>query len=368
MLKQQHIAIADTNLSNFSSELEKNIRQHAGEGEPAWKTAGKKTGLEGWRVKQFKLEKVPDNLLGQFYDGDSYIILKSVVAATGGSWDIYFWLGTNTSQDEAGTAAYKTVELDDHLNGAPVQHREVDGYESDRFISLFESKGGIRLLKGGFETGFQHVKPEEYKTRLLHVRGTTLKNVRVLEVPLQASSLNSSDVFIVDAGLKIYQFNGKNAKPAERNKGSVLANAIRDEREGGAEVLVIDEGDSDLGPFWQFFGGPQKIAEDAPAHIQAEQEHKKFLFKLSDSSGNLTFTKVGEGKLDKSVLDPKDVFILDAGFEVFAWVGQGASPNERKSALNFAAEYLKKQNRPNYLPITRLQQGGENEVFNAQFA
>jgi hypothetical protein len=52
---------------------------------------------------------------------------------------IYFWLGAESTQDERGVAAYKTVELDESLGGEPTQHREVQEHESAGFKALFNN-------------------------------------------------------------------------------------------------------------------------------------------------------------------------------------------------------------------------------------
>jgi len=69
---------------------------------------------------------VPKTEHGQFFSGDSYLLYWD----REGRQDIFFWLGSETSQDEQGVAAIKAVELDELLGGSPVQHREVQGHES----------------------------------------------------------------------------------------------------------------------------------------------------------------------------------------------------------------------------------------------
>uniref|UniRef100_A0A8C4R8V6 Gelsolin-like domain-containing protein n=1 Tax=Eptatretus burgeri TaxID=7764 RepID=A0A8C4R8V6_EPTBU len=109
---------------------------------PAFKNAGQNSGLEVWRIESMKPVAVPQEQQGTFFTGDAYILLHTI--AIGGKakkYNLHFWLGPECSQDESTSAAILTTQLDDQLGGRPVQFRELQGYESVNFMSLF--KGGV---------------------------------------------------------------------------------------------------------------------------------------------------------------------------------------------------------------------------------
>jgi len=363
MLKAPVYNIVGTNIEGLGSELEKNCKETAAHCEPEWNKVGKETGLIIWRVENFKVVPVPPQTYGQFFNGDSYIILSTTGEPGKFHYELHFWLGLETSTDEAGTAVYKTVELDTFLHRTAPQHREVQGHESPLFQSYFPQ--GIRILKGGVESGFHHVGPVEYKPRLLEVKGKG-SHVRFFEVPLERDSLNSGDVFILDTGLTLYQWNGTKSNPFERNKAAALLEAIVSERDGKPQIVHLEES-TDEEEFWKHLGGKGAIKSAADGGSDEEPAFTKKLFRLSDSSGELVFTEVGSGHISKSLLNDSDVFIFDTGVEIFIWVGKDASPQEKAKGMGFAHDYVKAHNRPDYLPLTRLHQGSENRMWDLAF-
>jgi len=360
MIKPKKYNVADTNIANLGSDLHNNLKLHAGDKEAAWKGAGTHPGIEIWRIEQFQVKPIAKHDYGKFYSGDSYIVLYTYKKkdAPKFSWNIHFWLGLETTQDEAGTAAYKTVALDDHLGGEPVQHREVQGFESEQFLTLF--KEGFFILEGGVATGFKHVKPDEYKHRLLHIFGN--KFVKVVQVPLTYKSLNSGDNFILDQGLHIFQWNGSKSSVLEKAKAAQLTHAIHDEREGRPKVTVLEEGHEDP-EFWKALGGQGPIAPQGPEPV-LKHGGKKSLHHLSFNDGKFSFKEID---VKQGLLKSDDVFIFDTGFEVYVWIGLKANAEERGSGLRFAQDYVIQVGKDPNTPIVKVLEGAENEIFIASF-
>ena len=86
--------------------------------------------------------------------------------------------------------------------------------------------------------------------------------------------------------------------------------------------------------------------------------------RLTDAGGEMEFHHVASGNnMTRRVLDPNDVFIIDLGFHVFVWIGQRASRGERDLALGYAQCYMRAYDRPDYLHVDRVMDGGENELL-----
>ncbi|KAL0544138.1 hypothetical protein IC582_019250 [Cucumis melo] len=333
--------------------------------DPAFQGVGQRVGTEIWRIENFQPVPLPKSDFGKFYMGDSYIILQTSQNKSGSFlFDIHFWIGRDTSQDEAGTAAIKSVELDASLGGRAVQHRELQGHESDKFLSYF--KPCIIPLEGGVASGFKKVEEEEFETRLYTCKGKRV--VRMKQVPFARSSLNHDDVFILDTENKIYQFNGANSNIQERAKALEVVQFLKEKyHQGVCDVAVVDDGkldtESDSGEFWVLFGGFAPIGKKVSTEddVIAEAMPAK-LYSIADGEVSII-----EGELSKSLLENNKCYLLDCGSEVFVWVGRITQVEERKTAIQVAEEFVASQNRPRSTHITRLIQGYETHSFKSNF-
>jgi Gelsolin repeat len=162
-----------------------------------------------WRIEKFKVVPWPTEQYGEFFRGDSYIVLNTYKVGSSDAlkYDIHIWIGSESTQDEYGTAAYKMVEADDYLGGAPVQHRQVEGSEAPEFEKLF---GFLEYLDGGVESGFKHVEPTVDKPLFFRVKGTHVKTLKMMQVPMTVASLNEGDSFILYASKEqVWCWHGK---------------------------------------------------------------------------------------------------------------------------------------------------------------
>ncbi|XP_064604250.1 gelsolin-like protein 2 [Liolophura sinensis] len=358
LIKHKQYDWKDSNLALFGSDLERKVKKESAGGEPAWKGIGHNVGLRIWRIVKFKVTEWPKQAYGKFFSGDSYIILNTYKEDGSDEllFDVHFWIGRYSTQDEYGTAAYKTVELDTFLDDKPIQHREVQGHESELFKSYFKT---ITLLEGGAESGFNKVKPEEYKPRLLHFKGDR-RNVTVKEVPRVKKSLNSGDVFILDLGRMIYQWNGSGSNKDERMKAMQYLIELKSERAGKAQSETIEEDSTDQDhEFYANLNGTEEQCEKNHSPTSKEQE----LFRLSDSTGSMKFKLEKKGMVQLRDFDSKDVFVLDTKKDLIVWVGKDASQNEKKNALTYAHYYLMKSQTP-FLPVTCVKEGKKCKLFN----
>ena len=221
------------------------------------------------------------------------------------------------------------------------------------------------------KSGFVKVEKDVYSTRLLHCKGR--RTVRTAEVPVTASSLNKSDVFILDKGLTIYIFNGPGANKYEKLKGIETANRINSDLRSGRALIGIVEGTTDTFSveFWNELGGfvdPSSLPSCEDEEESTVKTSPK-LYHICNTSGSVEFNAVTlqNNKLTKDLLKSDDCFMVVHNDKVYIWVGKGSSVEEKRESTVLAEKYCR-ENGISTNSISRVIEGCESSAFKAEFA
>jgi gelsolin len=369
--KQERVPWQESNLSEIGSELDKKIREAAAEHEAAWNDLGQEAMLKVWRMEQFQVVEWPSSKHGRFHVGDSYLVLNSHEENDKLIHDVHIWIGAESSQDEYGTAAYKMVELDDSLGGVAIQHREVQGHESELFKSYF---GTIMLLQGGVESGFTHVEPTVEEPHLYRIKGTE-KSMRLTQMPVERASLNSGDCFILMLSPEqVFLWSGADSNPDERIRANKVAEGFCTE----GTVVVLDQGagdDEQVEDFWTVLGGYENDIFPATESDDDVTEFIPTLYQLGGETpeqiaqGQLIKTRFGKPtpKIHKSLLNPSNVYLLDSGWELFLWQGRDSDRSERLACMGIVDRYGTYMPRAKHLPVSIIKEGYETSMFESYF-
>ncbi|XP_035032640.1 scinderin like a [Hippoglossus stenolepis] len=329
-----------------------------------FETAGKKPGLQVWRIEKMNLNPVPSELHGEFFTGDSYILLHTTSAP---SYNIHSWIGSKTSPDEKGAAAILMIQLDGYLKGNAVQFAEFQDNESNAFMGYFKS--GVKYKQGGISSGFQHVTKETVK-RLLHIKGR--RAIRAKEVDMSWDSFNKGDCFIIDLGEMIYHWAGSDCNRFECLKATGVAIEIRDNERGGSPDIVYIEEGSEPEEVIKLLGPKPDLPPATSDDKSADKKNKNLatLYLISDAAGDMKTTKVADkNPFQQDMLSNSDCYILDTGGHntIFVWKGKKASTEERKAALDAANKFIKDKNYPQNTKVLVMPSGAETAVFKEFF-
>lgn len=194
------------------------------------------------------------------------------------------------------------------------------------------------------------------------------------EVDPTWKNLDDADVFVLDTGDKIWVWQGKECSPMEKAKAAQIVHDMTIAKH--VEVEVLSQTESRSRRVLSLLGADDEtptsgLRQRRPVAGRSSNSSEKRLFRLSDSSGELTFELVKDGsRISKSDFDGNDVFLLDdAGRAIWVWIGSGASKAEKAAWLKVAQAYIRRlqgeqDDAENYLvPIGKVKEGSEGKAF-----
>ncbi|XP_073808688.1 scinderin like a isoform X1 [Danio rerio] len=310
--------------------------------------------VQVWRVEGNDRVPVDPSSFGQFFGGDCYLILYTYLNGGREQHIIYTWQGLKCTQDELTASAFLTVKLDDSMGGAPVQVRVTQGQEPAHLMSLFKGKPMIIHLGGTSRKGGQS---RVGTTRLFHIRQSSTRATRAVEVEPCASKLNTNDVFVLKFPEGMFLWKGVGASEEEIAAAKYVCSIL------GGSATEISEG-KEPAAFWSSLGGKKDY--QTSKNLQKTVKLPR-LFGCSNKTGRLIAEEV-PGDLTQSDLATDDVMLLDTWDQIFLWIGNDANVEEKIGSAKIAKDYVDSDpSKRQGIPIITIKQGFEPPSFTGWF-
>lgn len=332
---------------------------------------GQVPGLSCWEIENFVPNQVDEALIGKFYEGDCYIILKTMLDENQSlDWQIYYWIGSQATLDKKACSAIHAVNLRNFLGAQCRTIREEQGDESDEFLDLFGCD--IVYIEGGrTASGFYTIEEVEYIARLYRLE----TNNRVLHIESFAVDYECLDpryVFLLDGGKKIYIWYGKKSKNTVQSKARLLAEKMnKNERKNLSEIVTFSQG-QEPPEFLKLVGIEDTLLPPPPPTENSDDTFVLVfptLYQVGLGMGYLELPQVEikQKRLEKKLLDTKNVYILDCSTDVFVWLGQKSTRLVRAAALKLSQELCAMLKRPKHAIVSRVLEGTEPQIFKSKF-
>ncbi|MFX0194625.1 MAG: hypothetical protein ACFFCW_00770 [Candidatus Hodarchaeota archaeon] len=151
------------------------------------------------------------------------------------------------------------------------------------------------------------------------------------------SEFYNGDVYIVDAGMKIWVWTGSKSSVDEKFAGAFISKQMDLERRDFPKLLHVDEG-NEPPEFLALLPGVLQIREGGETGILVpppeQPKHKPKLYRIDSESG-----QTYEVPLRRESLDGEDSFVLDAGMKIWIWRGSQSTVMEKFDAAKMGRDF-----------------------------
>uniref|UniRef100_G1PFU1 Villin like n=1 Tax=Myotis lucifugus TaxID=59463 RepID=G1PFU1_MYOLU len=328
--------------------------------------------LHIWIIENLKLVPVPEEAYGNFFEEHCYVVLHSLRATQGTPKDLHYWIGKKADAEAQGAAGTFVQHLQETLGNATVQHREVQGPRIRLFLQ-FTSAQGVIYRKGGLASALKHVETNMCNIRrLLRIKGR--KHVSATEVQLSWESFNKDDIFLLDLGKVMIQWNGPKSSISEKARALALTCSLQDrERAGRAQIGVVENEAkaSGLMEIMETVLGRRlgSLYAAIPSRsINQLQKARVHLYHIYQKDKDLVIQELATRLLTQDLLHEEECYILDhGGCKIYLWQGRRSNHQEKTISFSQAQGFIQAKGYPTYTNVEVLNQGAESAAFKQLF-